>query len=197
MGSVPKLLPVPVLSSDPIIYKGATIGDLAAMFKLDHRVVKQKLVEMRPSGKRGASDVYDVGEAARLLVRPFDDAEMVERVLKMNHTELPKMLSKEFWYAQTQKQKYEAAAGDLWPTLQVVEMAGEAFKTLRLSLQLLPDTLDREAALSEKQRETVQRVVDATLNEMRERLIDAFENRRGFTVSGSESPDEDDGTEGL
>ena len=197
MGKTPAILPVPTVSSDPIIYKGATTGDLAAMFKMDHRLVRSKMVELKPCGRRGASDVYEVAEAARLLVRPFDDAEIVERILKMNHTELPKMLSKEFWYAQTQKQKYELAAGDLWPTVEIVKTAGEAFKTLRLSLQLLPDTIDREANLSEKQRETVQRVIDAALNDMRERLIHAFENRRISSGGGSESPEEDDGDEEL
>jgi hypothetical protein len=188
---------VPKVSSDPLIYKGATVGELSTIFKLDHRVVRSKLVDLKPSGSRGASDVYDLAAAARLLVRPFDDAEVVERILRMNHTELPKMLSKEFWYAQTQKQKYELAAGDLWPTTQIVEMAGDAFKTLRLSLQLLPDTIDREATLSEKQRETVQRVIDSALNDMRERLINGFENRRVASGSGSESSEEDDEDEEL
>ena len=180
-------------SNSILVHGGATQAELGQMFHIHHREVSSRLAGLMPCGKRGSFDLYNVRDAARLLVDPFDETETVERILRMNHTQLPKMLSKEYWTAQRLKQQYEREAADLWPTTQVVELAGEAFKTLRLSLQLLADTIEREAGLSEKQRAIVLASVDSALNDMRERLVDGFKNRRAAAGGGPAPPGEDDG----
>lgn len=179
-------------SNSILVNKGATQAELGEMFGIHHREVRSRLAPLDPCGKRGQFALYSVKDAARLLVDPFDEEETVERILRMNHTQLPKMLSKEFWQGQRLKQQVEREAGDLWPTTQVVELAGEAFKTLRLSLMLMADTVEREAGLSEKQRSMILALVDATLTDMRERLVDGFANRREPARGGPPPPQEDD-----
>lgn len=190
-----KSLPV---SESNSLYRGASPTELSHLFKLPLATVRDRLKDVAPSHKRGANDVYSVAEAAPYLIRVAeDDAEAIERILKMRHTDLPKMLAKEFWYAQTQKQKYELAAGDLWPTVKIVEFVGEAFKQMRLSLQLMSDTVDRQETLTEAQRLVIQRLVDSVLDDMREKMVDAFKNGRTLEVSGSVAPSQDDDAEEL
>lgn len=196
----------------PLIYQGATFTDLRFMFKMELKEVQRRLTvgKVRPTAYRGNYPVFNVKEAARYLIDPFEDAEIVEHILRMNHTQLPKMLAKEFWMGKTLKQKYDREAGNLWETTKVVEFAGEAFKTLRLSLQLLADTIERESGLSEKQRTILQQLVDAAQNDMRERLVEAFsgmkekaeldydtDNGRPPALEPPSAPDEDGDDEDL
>ena len=184
-------------SSNPIIYEGATMTDLRYMFGLKHGEVRIKLASLKPCGERSGFPIYKIRDAARLLVPPADDAEQVARILRMAHTELPNTLRKEFWQAETSRQKFQREAGDLWATSEIVEFVGGAFKTLRLSLQLLADAVEREGTLTDTQRLTIQRLVDATLDDMRERMIHGFENRREPAVGGSDAPEENDEGPGL
>lgn len=160
-------------------YFGCTPTELAKLFRMPLQTVRDSIKEIPPAGKRGAREIYRVDQVAAALIRDSEsEADQIERILKLKHTELPKMLSKEFWYAQTQKQKYDIAAGNLWATEDVIARAGDAFKTMRLSLQLMADTVDRNESLTETQRQTILDLVDGTLNDMREKLIYAFKNRR-------------------
>jgi hypothetical protein len=103
----------------------------------------------------------------------------VRQVLRMKHTELPPALRREFWMAELNRQKVEERAANLWPTDKVVEKAGEAFKTLRLSLQLLADQVERNDVLTNKQRSVILNLVDMALLDMRDKLIDGFRARNG------------------
>lgn len=179
-------------------YRGCTATELSKLFGMPLQTVRDSLVEVVPCGIRGKSDLYAIKEAARVLIRDDDtEAETVSRILRLRHTDLPKMLSKEYWAGQTAKQRYEIVAGDLWSTTKIVEWLSDAYKTLRLSLMLMADTVEREEALTPTQRQTITRMIDATLNDAAERLIRAFKDKRELEVGGSTPPQEDDGDEGL
>lgn len=107
-----------------------------------------------------------------------DQADLVGKVLSMHHTDLPKMLAKEYWYGQNQRLNYMERVGDLWDTRAIVELASDAFKTLRISLMLVSDTVEREVGLTEAQREIIDRMMRTTLETMREKLVDALEQNR-------------------
>lgn len=174
-------------------YNGCTATELARLFRMPLQTVRDSIKDIPPCGMRGARQLYRVNEVAPRLIRSQEDeVATVDRILRMHHTDLPKMLSKEYWYAQTQKQKYDVAAGNLWPTEDVIKLVGEAFKTIRLSLQLMSDTVERNEVLTEKQRQTILDLVDATLNDMREKLIHAFKNRRVPALDAEASPGQDD-----
>jgi hypothetical protein len=174
-------------------YFGCTPTELAKLFRMPLQTVRDSLKDVPPSGKRGARELWRVDQVAQYLIRDSEnEAEQIERILKLKHTELPKQLSKEFWFAQTYKQKYDISAGNLWPTEEVIAKAGDAFKTMRLSLQLMADTVDRNEALSEKQRQTILDLVDGTLNDMREKLIYAFKNRRVHPSLAAQASNKDD-----
>lgn len=126
-----------------------------------------------------------VAAPIRLSSRSFDEAQadLVSRVLSMHHTDLPKMLAKEYWYGQNQRLNYLERIGDLFDTSAVVELASDAFKTIRLSLMLVSDAVEREAGLTLAQREIIDRLMHTALETMREKLIDGLEHSRGSSRS--------------
>lgn len=172
-----------------------TQSELALLFKMNRTDVKAKLSPLQPKGKRNGYDLYEPKEAARLLIKPPDD--MIEKILTMHANDLPKMLAKEFWYGQNQRLNYMERMGDLWDTKAVIDLAGDAFKTLRLSLMLLADAVEREAGLSPKQRDIITNRISLALDDMRGRLVDGLEQRRKHTSGKSFAPSQNDAAADL
>lgn len=161
----------PDADTEAMIFQGCNITQLAKLFRMERRDVTPKIMDVPPIGERGGYPIYAVHEVAPHLVKPIYD---VETYLKrMNFKDLPKELSKEFWAGQRAKQDFDIRAGNLWSTEEVVAKFGEALKTLRMSLLLIPDTLTRQTGLDERQRNALQAAIDGTLND----LADSLENR--------------------
>lgn len=161
--------------SRQIIYQGATVPQLAAMFEMKSGEVLRKLASVAPVGQKDGKDIYRVREAASYLAKLPDN--VVAQVMRLNHMDLPPMLRKEFWTGQNARLKFEEAEGDLWPTAQVVEYVSDAFKQVRMSLLLLSDTIERDTVITDDQRERLKVMVDAAMEDIRERLVSTFTAR--------------------
>jgi hypothetical protein len=183
-------------TSEPIIFDGATAAQLGQMFRVSGPIVRARLTRIRPCGKRDGFDIYAVADAATVLTR-FDDEELVERVLRLHADELPKALSREFWNGQLAKLTFEERTGELWSSKTVIDLAGDVFKTMRLSLMLLADTLEREADLNPAQRLIIERLVDELLDALRRKLVDGLENRRDNPLGKPVAQSQDNGSEDL
>lgn len=152
----------------------ATMAQLAQLFETDAKTLPKRLRGLRPSGTRNNTSTYKIREAASRIVKP---GYAIEHYLRtMNHSELPPLLTKEYWNGQRARQIYEENAGDLWRTAQVVEAFADAFKTLRMSLLLTADTVEREIELSEAQRKIIKRNIDGAIDDLREKMIDRFKD---------------------
>lgn len=162
----------PDADTEAMIFQGCNVTQLAKLFRMERRDITPKIMDIPPAGERGGYPIYAVHEVAPYLVKPLYDVETYLR--RMNFKDLPKELSKEFWNGQRAKQEFDLRAGNLWPTEKVVEAFGEAVKTLRMSLLLVPDTLSRQAGLSESQRNVVQASIDSTLNDLARLLEERF-----------------------
>lgn len=160
--------------STAIIYEGATIRQLAIMFKADPKVVTRKISGLVPIGKREGTNVYSIPEAASRLVKPSYEIERY--IMEMNHLDLPPLLSKEFWNSQRARLAFEEANGDLWRTPDVVRLISELFNSTRMVLLLLPDTVEREAGLNREQKAVVRRVIDGALVDGRNTLVKRFKD---------------------
>ena len=159
-------------TDNELLVMGGTITDLAALFGIDRKEVRSRIGDIPPRSKRGNLDVWRVRDVAPRLVKMDDSmTDLVRRVLATHHTDLPKMLSKEFWYGQNQRLKYLQTVGELWDTSAVVELCGEVFKTLRLSLMLSADAVSRETDLTLKQRHIIETLMHAALEDVREKLV--------------------------
>jgi len=161
--------------SRQIIYQGATVPQLAAMFEMKSGEVLRKLASVAPVGNKDGKDIYRVREAASYLAKLPDN--VVAQVMRLNHMDLPPMLRKEFWTGQNARLKFEEAEGDLWPTAQVVEYVSDAFKQVRMALLLLSDTIERDTVITDDQRERLKTMVDAAMEDIRERLVGTFNAR--------------------
>ena len=160
--------------SKAVLFDGLNLSQLGIAFRMDHRVLVEKLKDCPPSGNRNGFPTWTISEAAPHLVRPIYDIEAY--IKRMNHADLPKHLTKEFWAGLKSKQDYELRAGDLWPTAKVVESVGELFKLVRMSALLTTDTLERQAELTDAQRQIVKNLMDSMLNDLHRAVQEKFQD---------------------
>lgn len=152
----------------------ATMSQLGQLFETDAKTLPKRLRGLRPSGVRNNTSTYKIREAASRIVKPGYAIEYYLR--NMNHSELPPLLTKEYWNGQRARQIYEENAGDLWRTGDVVEAMAEAFKTLRMSMLLMADAVERETTLSDVQRKIIKRTIDGAIDDLRESMVTRFKD---------------------
>ncbi|AFB84024.1 terminase small subunit [Hafnia phage Enc34] len=162
----------PDADTEAMIFQGCNITQIAKLFRMERRDITPKIMDVPPIGERGGYPIYAVHEVAPYLVKPLYDVETYLR--RMNFKDLPKELSKEFWAGQRAKQDFDIKAGNLWETEDIISHFGEAVKILRMSLLLIPDTLARQAGLTEAQRSATQSAIDGILNDLTDALVDRF-----------------------
>jgi hypothetical protein len=178
-------------TDNELLVMGGTVTDLAALFGIDRKEVRSRIGDIPPRSKRGNLDVWRVRDVAPRLVKMDDSmTDLVRRVLATHHTDLPKMLSKEFWYGQNQRLKYLQSVGELWDTAAIVDLCGEVFKTLRLSLMLSADAVGRETDLSLKQRHIIETLMHTALNDVREKLVVRLSELRPVSQGKAFAPKE-------
>lgn len=157
-----------------ILYDGANLSQLTNLFRLDHRVLVEKLSKggCKPCGTRNGVDIYAVHEVAPYIVRPAYEIE--EYIKRMHHNDLPKNVTKEFWAGLRSRQEYEQREGNLWQTSRVVEVMGGVMKLIKMSARLMVDQVDRQAELSDRQRQIVKSQCDGMLEEAYRTILESF-----------------------
>lgn len=158
--------------SKTMIYEGCNLSQLCAIFKMDRRTVTEKIIDVAPAGQRSGYPIYLLSEVAPYLVKPAYDIEAYLR--RMNHKDLPPMLSKEFWAGLKAKQDYQLKEGELWQTTDVILAATELYKTLRMSLMLITDTIERDTVLTEAQRKRMIQLIDGAMNGVADSVVNSF-----------------------
>lgn len=179
-------------TSEDLVYSGATLAEIATIFGVSGVEARNRCFGVRPNGTRNGIKVYRIRDVAPRFVKVTEDAELVDRILRMKHTDLPKLLSKEYWNGKLAKQKYETLKGDLWSTTKILEYVGDAYKTVRLSLMLMVDAVERETTFTEIQRRLLVDMIDSTLEDTRERLQDGSNNRRKGPLAQEVAQGQDD-----
>lgn len=157
-----------------MLFEGASISQLATLFGYDNRTVAKRIFGLKPSGKRRGHPVYAVKEAAAYLVDPVGDIEA--HIKKMNHRDLPPLLLKEFWNGQMARLKFETAQGWHWPTDKVIEHYSSVFQVFRTRILLAVDLVEREAEMTERQRNACKRLLDGLMADIRADLIEKFKD---------------------
>lgn len=158
---------------ESILYEGANLSQLSVLFKADHRILKERMYGIGPVGKRRGVDIYDIAEVASRMGK-LSEAQITAAMKRMNHDQLPKQLTKEYWAGLRSRQEYEFRAGDLWPTTKVVAEVGEMVKALKMELDLLTDAIERNTEMTDRQREVAKQLVNGAKTNMIERLHDKF-----------------------
>lgn len=131
---------------------------------MDQRDVKAKLNgQVKPCGERRGHPIYQIKDVAPYLVKPPYDID--EFIQKMSIADLPTILRKEYWAGMRSRQLFEKEAAELWPTSDVVDMVSELLKTLRMSMLLTRESVERETELSDRQRAIITRIIDNALED--------------------------------
>lgn len=150
---------------------GLPATTLARIFGLTNDRARERLVAAKPAATVANRPVYRIRDVARLFVKPnADDIAMV--IAKTSARDLPPQLQKDFWAAQEARQKYEERAGKLWRSEVVSDAFMEAFKTIRMTMNLMADAVERETELSAKQRATIIAITDDLLADLSRNLIE-------------------------
>ena len=152
----------------------ANQSQLAALFKRDPKAMPRLLDGLAPTGERRGAKVYSIPEAAQRLVKPGYEIE--EYLKRMHPSDIPALLLKEFWNGLRARQAFEENEGDLWRTAEMIAVFAEAAQTMRTSLLLVSDALEREQELTEGQRLAVEGLIDGAIQDMQKALVERFSN---------------------
>jgi hypothetical protein len=167
--------PLPRTRAEAVSTGAVTATTLAQMFRMDRNVVIRRLANCPsvPSPDSRAHRLYDIATAARYLVTPILTPE--EFVKIASRVELPPSLQAQFWDAMLKRQRYEENAGSLWPTSRVREVLANTFQTMKFTMQLWVDTIEREQSVTPQQREALIRLVDSLQRDIYEALLSQAE----------------------
>lgn len=164
-----------LLREHDVVETGRATGfQLARMFGIDKNRIGRLLQDLTPAGRKKGFPLYNIAEAAAMLVPPGYEIE--DRVRRMNQADLPPLLGKEFWNGQRSRKAFELESGDLWPTADVVAVLAAAFGECRNVLKLLEDNVDRQSSLTTTQREAIRVLTAAGIEQLRQALVQKFES---------------------
>ena len=127
-------------------------------------------------------DVYSLPVACRYLIPPAISAEQYIKTMKPS--DLPTAFQQSFWDAALKRQKWEENAGQLWRTEKVREVLGSTFQTIKFTMQLWADTLERQTGLSQEQRTLLTKMVDGLQEEIYKALVSQAANGRTSSQRG-------------
>lgn len=162
--------------------QGVTVSWLAQVFGMDPKTVKQKLSGCPPLHRRKAGYVYHMPTACRYLIPPAISAEQYIKTMKP--ADLPTAFQQSFWDAALKRQKWEENAGQLWRTDRIRETLGTTFQTIKFTLQLWPDTLERQTGLTPEQRGLLTKLVDGLQEEIYKALVEQAASGKTLPQSG-------------
>lgn len=153
-------------------YGGVSASWLAQMFGADKNTIKKKLAAsgIEIVGRRNGGPLYRLADAAPYLVKPKVDLVAYIKTLRPN--DLPPMLNEAYWSAMIKRQKWEENAGELWHTDKVLGVLGELNVLIRNRVTLWSEDVDRNEALSQKQREVITQLSDDLLKSIHGLLVD-------------------------
>lgn len=165
------------VSSDVLATGRATMSQLARLFETDAKTLPKRLKGVTSVGRKGNYKLYNIREAASMIITPGYEVE--EWLKQASSQELPPLLLKEFWNGQNARAKFERDMGNLWETARVVEAFADVFATIRMTLLLYVDEVDREEALSDTQREIIRRLTDGLIVRIGEEIEEKFKDYDG------------------
>lgn len=177
------------------VFGGVSVGWLSKVFGMDPSDVKRRLADCPAIHRKKSGYLYSLPVAARYLVKPVFDVE--KYLANMKPSELPPQLQDTYWKSALNRQKFELNAGELWRTADVLEVLGEVFKTIKFTMQLWADNLERATGLSETQRKALVQMVDALQNELHQSLVDLRTKRQTPPALGEEDQSNTDDGFGL
>lgn len=136
------------------LLKGASISQLATLFDMDRRTVRDRLRNTESSGERNSHPIYKISVAAQVLCDNSGAA--AKRAIAQEV---------EFWDAKLKEQKFLEKAAELWPTAEVEKVLIGVLKIFRESYAMYIDRLETETQVPQEIIEEVKSLGDSMLEE--------------------------------
>ena len=178
-------------TSRAMIFDGVTLNQMVQMFHMDSRTLIRRLHGVKPVGRRHGGDIYLLHEVVPYLWKPSTQ-QVEEAIRRMNHQDLPKTLTKEYWAGLRSKQEYELRRGDLWPTGKIVEKVGDVYKMVKMSALLMTDAVERQTELTDRQRNIIRQLTRAMLEDLAKNIKQNFKVPEPEFVPSMEDEDDDE-----
>ena len=163
---------------------GVTVSWLAQVFSMDPKTVKQRLADCPPLYSRKAGYVYALPVACQYLVKPALTPEQFMKNIKQ--ADLPPAMQDSFWSANLKRQKFEENAGDLWRTADVRLALSGMFQTIKFTIQLWADNMQKQVGLSTEQRKWLITATDALQQEIYESVAKYAETQKSVGSQAAE-----------
>ena len=151
---------------------GVSVGILAQLFGKTPAEIKKAVSSLTPKDYRNKKPVYDIAEAAQLLVNPIIDVATWMKGLKPS--DMPTQLQKDFWQGQLTRQRFEAEAKHYWKTERVQHVLSQIFGITRQRIMLFTDTVDQQTSLTPSQRQILQAMCDSHLKDISDHIRGEF-----------------------
>jgi hypothetical protein len=148
---------------------GVNVSWLCQAFGVSRRTVINRLAGVRPIrlGARHAP-IYSIADAAPRLVKA--EINYLDALKNMRPQDLPPMLQAVFWDAMIKKLDWEKKAKHLWHTSDVLDVLTDLFGTIRVTMQLWPEELEKAHKLSDEQLNFVRAQVDSLQGQLYEKM---------------------------
>lgn len=187
------LVEEPISTTIDEVWGGVSAHWLSQVFSADKMTIKKKLAEGGCTivGKNKGSPLYSIAEAAQFLVKPKVD--LAKYISRMRPQDMPPILHAAFWDGKIKRQTWEKNAGLLWHTEDVAKVLGELAVTIKTSVSLWAETVERSKGLTKDQRDVLVDLCDDLLKDIHENLVDA--PKRSRTPSSIEDRHEEEDAE--
>jgi len=171
--------------------QGVTVGFLSQVFAMEPAKVKRLLVncpikQTRVRGRTQTQHLYDLATAAAYLVEPKISVEDI--LAQIKREDLPPAINTAFWDAQLKRQRWEENAGQLWRTETIRSCIAGMFQTIKFTIQLWGDTIERQTGLSEEQRDLLNGMTDKLQGE----IFLSLQENAAATMTGPQLAEMDD-----
>lgn len=158
---------------ESMIYDGVNMSQMIRLFGMTAATLRERIHNVPPAGNRRGVPIWRIRDIYWRMWRPTE--EQVDTAMhRLNHADLPKALTKEYWAGLRSRQEYELKAGNLWPTVTVIQEVGELLKLVRMSALLMVDTVSRQTELSDRQRAIIKESTDGMLGELHAAVLKKF-----------------------
>ena len=137
--------------------KGCTIQFFARFFNMNPQTVRSRLAHC-PCVTSGRYNYYSPKYALDYLAEPKMDIDKILSTKKPH--ELPLNLQSEYWSMRKKRLEVETEARELWRTDVVMDSFVDIFHSIKTTVQLWPERLNREVGITAEQRELLINLLD-------------------------------------
>lgn len=151
------------------------VNELATAFKLSPPTVRKMLGDTPTAGKRGKTTIYKLGDVCTLndVREPYIEPTPEEETIETNPDKMKPSDRRTHYQAEDLKQaaelkqrKNDIESRALIPAHEVEQALAQAFKTIALLLDTLPDALERDGMIAASDIHSIIAIIDSSREQL-------------------------------